>query len=476
MTVANTLRKAGPMSGNGVTTAFPFTFKVFAGTDVQVVEFDVATNVETIKTITTHYTVSLNSDQDVNPGGTVNYLVAPATGKQVTLLSAIPALQDTDLVGGGGFYPQTIENSLDRLTALIQQLQELQSRSMLLPVSFNLTALLPTPTPFNLLGWDGSGSELVNYDPGSVGGGGGGGGVSDPATYRYINIRNYQGLVTGGSWTAAFNQALVDAAASDKRVIYFPYDVTDNNGNYNFNSKPNAMGRGILLVGENPRQFLVRNYAPSGAAATEASSFLIWNGADYNGSDPNQNKGGGMLNLGVGAGNGTTDGTAILVTGADTNFRPGYMLFQNIVVSVPLGSTGTWGFGALVKGAGVTTTGSQGMRDITFLALYLFRCTSDPMQITNGVHVHVHGLTVSDGGAGNPNPTVRVNGGGSGISNSTQCVLNNLDIEGTLHFQDCNKIVAMGYVNVISSAASATQCKFIGHANTNSTVAGTTVV
>lgn len=166
MTVANTLRKAGPFAGNGATTAFPFTFKVFADTDLQVVEFDTTTNVETIKTITTHYTVALNADQDANPGGTVDYLTAPAAGKEVTLLSVIPALQDTDLVGGGGFYPQTIESALDRAIALIQQLQELQSRSMLLPVSFNLTALLPQPVAFNVLGWNEAETELVNYTQG----------------------------------------------------------------------------------------------------------------------------------------------------------------------------------------------------------------------------------------------------------------------------------------------------------------------
>lgn len=166
MTVANTLRKAGPFTCNGVTTSFPFTFKVFAETDLLVVEFDIDNETETIKTLTTHYTVTLNGDQDANPGGTVDAVAAPITGKKWTLLSAVPALQDTDLVGGGGFYPQTVEDALDRAIALIQQLQELQSRSMLLPVSFNLTALLPGPTPFYLLGWNAAGTALVNYAPG----------------------------------------------------------------------------------------------------------------------------------------------------------------------------------------------------------------------------------------------------------------------------------------------------------------------
>jgi len=293
---------------------------------------------------------------------------------------------------------------------------------------------------------------------------------------RVINIRDYASLVVGGNWTPAFNAALAAAATSGTRTIYFPYIVTDNNGNYNFNAKPNAMGRGITLVGENPRQFLVRNYTPTGTDGTADRAFLTWDGSDYNGTDPNQNKGGGMVNLGIGAGNATSTGTAIYIGGADINRRPGYMVFQNVVVSIPVGSNGTWSFGLQVKGANITTSGSQGMRDLTFIAMYIFRCTGDPMQITNGVHIHIHGLTVSDGGANNSDPTVRVNGGGTTLSNSTQVVMNNLDIEGTLAFVDCSRVVAAGYVNRISSSLSATQCKFIGIWNTDASEEGTTVI
>ena len=293
---------------------------------------------------------------------------------------------------------------------------------------------------------------------------------------RVINIRDYASLVVGGDWTPAFNAALAAAATSGTRTIYFPYIVSDNNGNYNFNTKPNVIGNGITLMGENPRQFLVRNYAPSGTASTAQSSFLVWDGSGYANSDPNQNKGGGMINLGVGAGNGTSTGSAIFITGADTNNRPGYMMFSNVTISVPLGSNGTWSFGVQLKGQGITTSGSQGMRDITFLGLYIFRCTSDPMQITNGVHIYIHGLLVSDGGAGNSDPTVRVNGGGTTLSNSTQVVMNNLDIEGTLAFTDCSRVVAAGYVNRISTTLSATQCKFIGIWNTNAATTGTTLI
>lgn len=167
MTVENTLRRAGPFTGDGVTDSFPFDFKVFADTDLQVTELVVATNVETVKTLTTHYTVVLNPDQDTTPGGTVEAVTAPASGIKWTITSAVPALQGSEFTNGGGYYPQVHEDALDRLTILVQQLQELQSRSLLLPVSFDLTALLPVPTPFNYLGWNEAGDALVNYSPGA---------------------------------------------------------------------------------------------------------------------------------------------------------------------------------------------------------------------------------------------------------------------------------------------------------------------
>lgn len=290
----------------------------------------------------------------------------------------------------------------------------------------------------------------------------------------YINIRDYIGLVSGGSWTAAFNQALIDAVASGTRTIYFPYVVSDNAGNYNFNTKPNVIGAGITLRGENPRQFLVRNYAPTGAAGSVESSFLVWDGS-ANPADPNQNKGGGIVNLGLGAGNGTSGGAAIQITGT-TTYRPGYMDFENVVVSVPNGSTGTWGFGLLIKGQGITTSGSQGIRDVSFRNLYIFRCTGEPIQVTNGVHIFFENLTVVDGGAGNADPGVRINGGGTTLSNSTQVYITNADIEGTLYLVDCSRVVCTGFLNRISTGTSATSCKFIGVVVTNNATTGTVVV
>lgn len=288
-----------------------------------------------------------------------------------------------------------------------------------------------------------------------------------------FNIRNYSPI--NGDWTPALNLAVLDCIANNEREIYFPYIPSDNGGNYSFKTKPDPFGVGITLRGENPRQFLVRDYVPSGSIGTPAAAFLVWDGSGYNG-DPNQNKGGGMFNIGIGAGNGTTGGVAMHITGASTTHRPGYMLFQNVVCSIPNGSNGSWWGHIMVKGNSVTTQGSQGMRDLVFRDMYLFRATGDSVQVTNGVHIFFDVLSVINGGVTNPeNASVRINGLGSVTSNSTQVLLSNCDIEGTLFLTSCSRVFASGYISKVSTDSSATQCKVSGIINTNNAASGTVV-
>ena len=139
MTVQNTsIRKAGPTQGNGLNVAFPFSFKVFATTEV-VVTFTNAVGIESILALGTDYSVLLNSDQNAVPGGTVNMLVAPAVGTFLTITSNVSNTQNLALTGAGGFYPQSINDALDRVVILIQQLAEQVSRSVKTTVSSSIS-------------------------------------------------------------------------------------------------------------------------------------------------------------------------------------------------------------------------------------------------------------------------------------------------------------------------------------------------
>ena len=162
MTIQNTtIRKAGPSQGNGVTTVFPFTFKVFTATDILVTYLN-ASSVESVLVLTTNYTVSLNADQNTSPGGSVTLLVAPATATYITLTSQVTNTQTLALTNSGGFYPESINNALDRTVIEIQQLAEKVSRTVSIPTSSTASVTLPIPAGGNVIGWNATATALTN--------------------------------------------------------------------------------------------------------------------------------------------------------------------------------------------------------------------------------------------------------------------------------------------------------------------------
>jgi hypothetical protein len=91
--------------------------------------------VETTLVLNTDYTVTLNADQDSNPGGSVTTGIALAVNYTLIIASNVAYLQPVDLQNLGGFYPEVINDALDKLTILVQQLQEQVTRSLKLPIS-----------------------------------------------------------------------------------------------------------------------------------------------------------------------------------------------------------------------------------------------------------------------------------------------------------------------------------------------------
>ena len=142
MTINSTTRKTSALVGNGNTHTYPFAFKVFADADVVVKKLEAATSVETTLTlgVSNDYIVTLSSDQDSNPGGSItlkssgnNYNLP--SGFSLVITSAVEPLQGTDLTNQGGFYPEVINDALDKAVILHQQQQDELNRS----IKFSLT-------------------------------------------------------------------------------------------------------------------------------------------------------------------------------------------------------------------------------------------------------------------------------------------------------------------------------------------------
>jgi hypothetical protein len=146
MAVENTPRRAGPFVSNGTTTAFAFTFRVFKADEVGVTvsSSTEGTAIDSPLTYLNDYTVTLNADQENNPGGTVTLLTAPASGIRITILSVVEATQETQLTNHDGLSPKILNTVHDKLTILIQQLQEKADRTVVVPAS-------STKTPDQLL-------------------------------------------------------------------------------------------------------------------------------------------------------------------------------------------------------------------------------------------------------------------------------------------------------------------------------------
>jgi hypothetical protein len=166
MTVNSTNRVAGPFTGNSVQVAFPFTFKVFLTSEVYVALTNTVLGYATVLTLNTDYTVTLNSNQNSNPGGTVTLLAAPSSSYTVTLTSQLPNTQPSDLTNAGAFYPQTVNDSFDRATIQIQQLQTSVGSSLRLPLTApaGTSLQLPLPVSNKLLGWNAAATALENKD------------------------------------------------------------------------------------------------------------------------------------------------------------------------------------------------------------------------------------------------------------------------------------------------------------------------
>ncbi len=93
MTISSTTVR-NSYSGDGSTTTFTYTFKIFQDSDIQVI-IRAANGTETIKTITTHYTVT---GAGVSTGGTVVFTSGniPTNTQTVVLRRNIPQTQAID--------------------------------------------------------------------------------------------------------------------------------------------------------------------------------------------------------------------------------------------------------------------------------------------------------------------------------------------------------------------------------------------
>ena len=128
MTVSTTSIK-NSYSGNGSTTAFAYTFKAFASSEIKVFIRTDSTGAEAQRSEgsgSTNYSVSGVGNAG---GGTVTFVTAPASGETVVIRRQTTQTQGTDYVENDPFPAEDHETALDKLTHIVQEVQEELDRS-----------------------------------------------------------------------------------------------------------------------------------------------------------------------------------------------------------------------------------------------------------------------------------------------------------------------------------------------------------
>ncbi len=137
MTISTTTIK-NSYNGNGSTSAFNYTFKISAESEMQVI-IRSASGTETVKSLTTHYTISGVGNAG---GGAVTFQSAhiPVSGETVILRRVTAQTQAMDLIDNDPMSADTIETAHDKSIAIAQELQEQIDRSIKLSRTNTMTS------------------------------------------------------------------------------------------------------------------------------------------------------------------------------------------------------------------------------------------------------------------------------------------------------------------------------------------------
>lgn len=137
MAVSTTDTYSGPYAANGVTVAFPFTFKAVSTADVAVI-FRASDGSETVADDDL-FTVVLASE-----GGTVTFSTAPlALVGDVFVVSEPSFIQSVEFASGQPFLPTVVNEVNDRDVVRALYLKDRADRAFTVPVGESAGALPP---------------------------------------------------------------------------------------------------------------------------------------------------------------------------------------------------------------------------------------------------------------------------------------------------------------------------------------------
>ncbi len=129
MTVSNTTRRTSAVGTNTIGQEISFSFPIKTSADLVVITRVILTGVPTVLTETTNYTVNISGDN----GGTVIMVTAVAVTSEIHVIRDTSATQSLDLVHGGSFGAEDVEEGFDKITRLIIENKDDISRVLRFP-------------------------------------------------------------------------------------------------------------------------------------------------------------------------------------------------------------------------------------------------------------------------------------------------------------------------------------------------------
>jgi len=246
MTISTTTIK-NSYSGNGSTSAFTYTFKITDDDDIQVI-IRSSTGTETVKTKTTHYTVSGVGSAG---GGTITFTAGniPTNTQTVILRRSTPQTQELDLIENSDLPSDSLENSYDKLTSIAQELQEQIDRSIKLSRTNAMTSTEFTVGAADrankILAFDANGEIAVTQELG---------------TYR-------------GNWSTATSYAGRDLVKdTSNNNIYYVNTAHTSSGSQPLSSNANSSYYTLIVDAASATTSATNAATSASAAATSATN------------------------------------------------------------------------------------------------------------------------------------------------------------------------------------------------------------
>ena len=142
---------------------YAYPYKFYAKSEMTVTILKVSTGVETALALTTGFTIAATAPY---PTGTTIRIIDPKDSTyKIIFQRMLPLTQLTEWPESGPFPAASHETALDRLTMIMQQIQDKANRLLTTDITQTSGYGLPVPVAYYYIGWNSTADAIINYAP-----------------------------------------------------------------------------------------------------------------------------------------------------------------------------------------------------------------------------------------------------------------------------------------------------------------------